>query len=150
MTFRYQLSAGLLIGSLAFSSAPVLASGYIGPWPLAEQRFQDQSACVAHLESLRGQDLAMADARPQPAEADGTTLQRMVNTKGLERIDDRMTRYNVHVGRQFRIPRPDIKAIRTTYSYEERDWICERGKLSGKGSGGYYLDGYEYEQPSGQ
>lgn len=137
----------VLMASFVFVPVSVRASGHIGPWPLAGQIFRSHSACVAHLESLQREDAAIADPQPISTAEDGTTKQRLVQTKGIEKVDRRTARYAVHVGHQFRMPRPDINAIRTTYSYEERKWVCQGRRLSGEGRNGYYLDGYEYLQP---
>lgn len=140
----------VLMTSFALTPAIVRASGHTGPWALPEQVFRSHSACVTYLGSLQREDAAMADPQPILTAEDGTTRQRMVQTKGIEKVDGSMARYAVHVGHQFRMPMPDIKAIRTTYSYEERKWVCQGRQLSGEGRGGYYLDGYEYTQPREQ
>ncbi|RYG34501.1 MAG: hypothetical protein EON93_08000 [Burkholderiales bacterium] len=125
----------------------ILASGHTGPWPLEPKQFPSHGACVAHLEALYDVDKTNADPRPLPEGKDGTTLQRIVHSQGIERVDRNTARYTIHLGRQFRIPRPDINAIRTTYAYQERSWKCVGGRLSGEGRGGNYLDGFEYLQP---
>lgn len=124
------------------------ASGHTGPWPLTGKTLGSHKACVQYLQTLFRTDQAGADPKPLPTGEDGTTLQRLVHSKGIERVDRSTARYKVHLGRQFRIPRPDIEAIRTTYNYEERDWVCTGAKLSGVGRGGNYLDGFEYIQPA--
>ena len=126
----------------AFAAFPLAASVSLPPLPLPEEVFASQAACVARLESLHAQDLAARHESAPVDSPEGATRRQILRSAGVERIDAETSRYQAHIGRELRIPLPEIGQIRTIYSYEERDLTCAAGRLSGSLRQGQMNDGF--------
>lgn len=131
--------AGILVASAL--NNPADASGRTPALPLPEEKFESHAACVVHLETLYAQDKATGQPHPV-ASGSMETRQRMVRSNGVQRVDAQTAQYAVHVGHEIRVRLPDIKAIRTSYSYEERTLNCVAERLTGTRLTGYYQEGY--------
>ncbi|MBX8488629.1 hypothetical protein K5D42_01960 [Pseudomonas cichorii] len=119
----------------------VHASGQLPPSTIEDRTLPSASACRTFLEATWRKDLSKADPQPIP-DKDGSR-QTLIYSDGVVAIDDRHLTYEVEEGWQFRQPLLDIKQIRTSYSYERRNYRCENAHLTGTSISGYALEGYE-------
>lgn len=124
----------------ALASSMALASGQLPPMPIEDRDLSSFAACRAFLETTWRQDLAKAD--PQPIPGDGGNRQTLIDTKGVVIADRRHATYEVEEGWQFRRPLPDVRQIRTDYSYDRRSYACDGRHLTGTSMRGYALEGY--------
>ncbi len=121
--------------------AATLASGQLPPMPLPEQQFDNFKTCVAHLEAKVAEDRKQAD--PDPVmQTDGSNRQTLVYSDGVKREGRNKASYAVEVGYQVRVPVPEDKVIRTSYSYERTSLRCKGRVLTGEQVNGYALEGY--------
>ncbi|KQQ55593.1 hypothetical protein ASF84_09630 [Pseudomonas sp. Leaf127] len=121
--------------------ACVQASGQLPPSALEARTLPSAHACRAFLEATWQTDQTKAD--PQPLPDDGGSRQTLIYSEGVVALDDKRLAYDVEEGWQFRRPLPDIKQIRTSYSYERRSYRCDGAHLTGTSVSGYALEGYE-------
>ncbi|RMQ47638.1 hypothetical protein ALQ04_04068 [Pseudomonas cichorii] len=126
-----------------FLACPVQlqASGQLPPSTIENSQLPNFAACRAFLEETWRVDQAKAD--PQPIPEENGSRQTLIYSQGVVATDASHASYEVEEGWQFRSPLADIRQIRTAYSYERRSYHCAGRHLSGTGTSGYALDGYE-------
>ena len=133
-------TAPLAIGVAMLAASSATASGQLPPTQIEDRKVESFAACRAALETFWRKDLAKADPKPIPAEKG--ERQTLINTKGVVVVDPKHATYEVEEGWQFRVPVPDTRQIRTSYSYDQRHYQCDGNHLSGTSTQGYALEGY--------
>lgn len=126
---------------LVLLPAWVQASGQLPPSTIEDRLLPSAQACRAFLEATWQTDQKKAD--PQPLSSDEGSRQSVIYSDGVVTLDDKHLAYEVEEGWQFRRPLPDIKQIRTSYSYERRSYKCDGAHLIATSISGYALEGYE-------
>lgn len=106
-------------------------------------RFASHQACVAALEAAYAEDARQVT--PLTVAADGKRREVTVDSKGVERLDPQLARYEVTIwyhngGLRTDLPQPQIE---TSHSYEHPIRQCEGKTLKTSGNRGYTLSTFE-------
>lgn len=131
--------AGPALFVLALCS-PASASGQIGPLVMPDRELASFADCQAYLSAQYAQIQATADLAPI-TNSDGSTIQHLLRSDGVIGTATAAS-LDTHLGTEVRVPLPDIGQIRTSYSYEERSFVCTGATLGEQWLSGYYLEGY--------
>lgn len=139
--FTSRFALVLPVAAAMLSASVAHASGQLPPTPIEPRTFASFAACRAFLDATFADDLRKADPKPL-AEQEGGTRQTLVDSKGVVVVNPGHATYEVEEGWQFRVPLPEERLIRTSYSYDRRALACDGRRLTGTSTKGYHSQGF--------
>jgi hypothetical protein len=131
-------SACIIFGAALVWAEMAGASGQLPPTVFMEQTLPDIDACSNLLNKMWRADLAEAANPPPSDDRKQTIFTGGPVVEGAERAT-----YDVEFGWQFKTELPEVRQIRTNYSYDRRHYVCEGGHLTGTSTQGYTLEEYD-------